>query len=59
MMEQQEWLRRYQQRMIDKAGLTEDQAKKCATADTYETLSDGFEDDPEDAADMEMSYWEP
>lgn len=47
------------QRFIEQAGLTHEQAAQCAAAESFETLSDGFEDDPEGAADSEMSYWEP
>jgi hypothetical protein len=54
-----EWLRRYKQRFIDRADLTEGQAEQCAKAESFEVLSDGFEDDPEGAADEEMSCWEP
>lgn len=56
-MSQEEWLRRYQQRFIDRAGLSLAQAKACARAESFEVLSEWFEDDPECAADMEMSYW--
>lgn len=52
-----DWIRRYMQRFQDVAGLTEAQAFACATAEAFEVLADGFEDDPEGAADMEMSYW--
>lgn len=54
-----EWLRRYAQRFIDRAGLTPTQAQACATAEPFDVLSELFEDDPEGAADEEMSYWEP
>ncbi len=54
-----DWLRRYAARFMVVAGLTQQQADACANAETFEVLSDGFEDDPEGAADMEMSYWEP
>jgi hypothetical protein len=37
--------------------LREKQANACARAETFEVLSEGYEDDPEGAADMEMSYW--
>lgn len=57
-MSEQEWLARYTQRFIDRADLTETQALLCAEAEPYERLSDGFEDDPEGAADEEMSYWD-
>lgn len=52
------WFRRYKQRFIERAGLTEEQAQACADAETFSVLSEGFEDDPEGAADEEMSYWE-
>lgn len=32
-------------------------ARACAEAESFEVLSEGFEDDPEWAADEEMSYW--
>lgn len=57
-IDRSEWFRRYQQRFVDQAGLSPEQAEACAAAETFEVLSDGFEDDPEGAADMEMSYWE-
>lgn len=55
---QDEWLRRYKQRFIDRADLTETQAQACSEAESFETLSEFFEDDPEGAADEEMSYWD-
>lgn len=56
-MTREEWFRRYRQRFIDQANLTEEQAQSCADAESFETLSEFFEDDPEGAADEEMSYW--
>lgn len=56
-MEKEEWLARYKQRFIEQAGLTDRQAQACAEAETFEVLSEMFADDPEDAADEEMSYW--
>lgn len=53
------WLTRYRQRLMDRAGLTFEQAEACANAESFELLSEFFEDAPEDAADEEMSYWEP
>lgn len=53
------WIRRYRQRIIDRSGMTPTQADACAMAVSFAELSDGFKDDPEGAADMEMSYWEP
>jgi hypothetical protein len=52
------WLDRYARRMMDRAGLTEEQARACAEAESFEVLSESFEDDPEGAADMELSYWD-
>ena len=56
-MTPQEWLDRYKRRFIERAGLTEAQAQACADAEPFEVLSEMFEDEPEDAADEEMSYW--
>lgn len=58
MAEQQAWLARYKRRFMDVAGLTESQAAACANAESFTVLSEGFEDDPEGAADSEMSYWD-
>jgi hypothetical protein len=52
------WFERYKARFIECAELTAEQAEAFATAETFELLSEGFEDDPEGAADEEMSYWE-
>ena len=57
-LDKQEWLRRYQQRFVDVAKLDADAARQCAECETFERLSEGFEDDPEGAADEEMSYWD-
>ena len=55
----EEWLGRYRQRLIGVAGLSEQHAQQCVEAgDGFEAMSDGYEDDPEGAADMEMSYWD-
>jgi hypothetical protein len=56
-MEQAEWLERYAQRLVKQAALTEDQARKASGAEEFSVLSEDFEDDPEGAADEEMSYW--
>lgn len=58
-MTEREWLDRYKRRFIERAELTEGQASACAAAETFAVLSEGFDDDPEGAADEEMSYWEP
>ena len=56
-MSRDEWLQRYKQRYIEVAGLTDVQAEAAAQAESFEVLSDGYEDEPEEAADLEMSYW--
>ena len=56
-IEQAEWLRRYRQQFINR-GVDEKAADGVASCDTFEALSHYFEDDPEGAADMEMSYWD-
>ena len=56
-MTKQEWIDRYKARFVEVAGLTPEQACACATAESFEVLSDGFADDPEGAADEEMSCW--
>ncbi len=57
-LEHDEWFERYKQRFIERADLTETQAQACAEAESFAVLSEGFENDPEGAADEEMSYWE-
>lgn len=57
-MNRKEWLDRYAARFVAVAGLSIDQACACANAESYAVLSEGFEDDPEGAADEEMSYWD-
>ena len=55
----EEWLRRYRQRLIGVAGLSEQHAQQCVDAgEGFEAMSDGYEDDPAGAADMEMLYWD-
>ena len=57
-MTQQEWLDRYKQRFFEVAYLTTRQLEALAGAEPFEVLAEFFEDDPEGAADEEMSYWE-
>lgn len=59
LMGKQEWLDRYAAHIVKVAGVTAEHAAKCAKAEPYEVLSEMFADDPEGAADEEMSYWEP
>lgn len=56
-LEKSEWLRRYRQAFID-VGCTEALADDCVGASPFEEVSECFEDDPEGAAQMEMSYWD-
>lgn len=55
---EQRWLARYRQRFMERAGLDETAADALAHAETFAVLSELFEDDPEGAADEEMSYWD-
>ncbi len=57
-MTENEWLARYRQTFVD-AGCSLEEAMDCAYASPYEEVSKYFEDDPEGAAQEEMSYWEP
>jgi len=57
-MTQEEWMRRYRQTFMDVAGLSESEAKEMAEAIGFKEASSEFEDDPEGAAQMEMSYWD-
>ena len=56
-MDQQEWLERYTKRFMERANLGREQAEDCRDAVDFADASDGFEDDPEGAAEEEMSYW--
>lgn len=58
-MTEEEYLRRYAARIKERTGLTDEAADACAHAVPFEDLSEMFEDDPEGAADEELSYWEP
>jgi hypothetical protein len=50
-----EWLRRFRQRLIDRFAFTQQQADAHTTAVVYEDF-EAFWDDPEGGADEEMSY---
>jgi hypothetical protein len=54
---QQEWLERYKRQFVAIAGVTPAQAEVFAD-EPFEQISEFFEDDPEGAADEEMSCWE-
>lgn len=60
-MERAEWERRFKQHIVDQVGRDnggESLAQSELDGGTFEDLSDGFEEDPEGAADEAMSYWE-
>lgn len=52
-----EWKRRYKQRFVDQANIPDKQAQECLDAAEFPDVLEGYEDDPEGSADMEMSYW--
>lgn len=56
MLTESEWLRKYNQRLKDRADYPGDASEDFGIP--FDELSAGFEDDPEGAADEEMSYWE-
>lgn len=56
-MTQQEWLERYQRRFVERADVSAAIAAQFAQGDSFDVLSEFFEDDPEGAADEEMSCW--
>lgn len=55
-MSEAEWMKRLRARFIERCGEGADAVWDCVT---FAEWSDGFEDDPEGAADEEMSNWEP
>ena len=57
-MKDEEWLDRYARRIMEVARVDRAAGEACAQAETFDVLSEGFEDDPEGAADSEMSYWD-
>ena len=50
-----EWHRRYKARLMEVASIDEKFAQQCLDAGMGEY---DYDDDPEDCADSEMSYWE-
>lgn len=57
-MTKEEWLKRYKQAFIDIADMPEIVADDMAGASAFEDASRGFEDDPEGAAQEELSYFD-
>lgn len=64
-MTKQEWEERYAARLIERAGLTKEQASEVAEAgisarlveDDFLLDDDAYEISPEECADEEMSCW--
>lgn len=59
-MTREEWERRYAAQLVSAGGLAEHVAAESATIAADENLRDNGDEwlDPEDDADVEMSYWE-
>lgn len=53
-MEKEEYLKRYKTRILER-GLSEKEAQ--AITEAVDTDDPGLDDDPESAADDELSYW--
>lgn len=51
----EEFMRRLRARFVERAG---EGADAVADSVTVQEWRDGFENEPEDAADEEMSYWD-
>ncbi len=56
-MSNEEWLSRYKLRILARTKLKPDFVNRWFDGKPIDTLREGFEDEPEDAADEEMSYW--
>lgn len=57
-MTETEWKQRYKQEFMAAAKLSETDAQDCVDAAKFPAVMEGFEDNPEGAAQEEMSYWE-
>jgi len=59
MMTREEWERRFAARLVEVAGITDDEAAQYATVAADENLAANGQEwlDPEDDADVELSYW--
>lgn len=59
-MSREEWERRYAARLMEAGGMDEVPAIQCAKEAADLNLVDNGDEwlDPEDDADVEMSYWE-
>lgn len=56
-MTEGEWKQRYRTAFVD-AGCSEEEANDIYNAVDYNEARRGFDEDPEGAAQMEMSYWD-
>jgi hypothetical protein len=54
---QSEWIDRCANRFIERSRIDKETARSFAEA-CYEMRKGFFDDEPEDAADSDMSYWE-
>jgi hypothetical protein len=56
----EEWERRYAARLIEVSGIEAEKAQEFATTAATENLRNNGDEwlDPEDDADVELSYWE-
>ena len=57
-MTREEYIDRYKKRIAARSDWTYEQAQHCVDAVSFEELSEYYEDDPQGAADEEMSNWE-
>lgn len=59
-MTREEWTKRYAQRIFEVGGFDAESAMNCAETGACENFSENGDVwlDPEEAADIEMSYWE-
>jgi hypothetical protein len=59
-MTREEWQRRYAAHLMDKGGMSQNHAIECAEAAGDQNFRNNGDEwlDPEDDADVEMSYWD-
>lgn len=55
-MDEQHWLRRCADRFMQRAGMSDEDAMGCARA-CFENLGNDLTENPEDAADDDLTYW--
>jgi hypothetical protein len=54
---EEEWLTRFAARLMQRAEVAKETADQCAVA-SLPGYRDDFSEEPEEAADEELSYWE-